>query len=235
MTTTITLMRAHFEQDLSSGSDVSGTPEDAIGHLAGTEVKWAPTGQPSRLRSVRSWLTFWPTETIARKFLDQRNAHIPVLKEASDVLLGVLQPFATHGDVNWFSTPAAPLGLQLAKRPNKGAPVFVITSLGLGGLGAGAIAMGQGTFAIRSAMSSWQDVHFEGQILPDDPTIDGPTLSLWQNEEALTRFAYRSDPHKSAMKVADHADLVRGSFTRCVVLSFDGTWQGNRISLGHAA
>lgn len=234
MTHTITLIGASFDKDLSSGADLSGAPENALAHLAGTEIIWSPTGQPSRRRNVRSWLTFWPNETMAQDFVTQSHTHIPLLKDASEMLLGVLQPFATHGDVNWFDTSPAPMDLELVKRPDKGEPVFVITSLGLGSLGAGAIAMGQGIHAVRGALASRDDVRFEGQILPDDPRIDGPTLSLWDNQEALIKFAYRTDPHKSAMKVSDHEDLVRGSFTRCAVRSFGGTWQGKQVTFDSA-
>jgi len=231
MTSTITLISAQFEDDLSARSDESGVPASALGHVAGSEAHWAASGLPSRKRNVRSWLTFWADENAAHQFVEKRNDHIPLLADATDVLTAVLQPFAAHGDVNWFDGSAAALNFQLAQRPDKTAPVFIITSAGFGGFGSGAIAFGQGTHTVREAVQGQDGVRYEAQILADDPKIDGVTLSLWDNQMAVMDFAYKRDPHKSVMAVMDHEDVVRGSFTRCLVKSFDGIWQGKRVNI----
>lgn len=231
MTSTITLISALFDFDLSATSDESIMPANAVGHVAGSEAHWAPTGLPSRKRNQRSWLTFWRDENSAEQFMDRRTDHIPLLARAGDVSVAVLQPFATHGDVNWIDTPAAPLDFSLAQRPEITAPVFIITSAGFGKIGAGAIAFGQGTHKVRNAIQDQEDVRFEGQILADDLRIDGVTLSLWNNQSAVMDFAYKNDPHKTAMGITDHEDVVRGSFTRCLVKSFNGVWQGEHFSI----
>jgi hypothetical protein len=231
MTTAITLIFAHFADPLSKDSDQSLHPEGALGHIAGSEIHWAITGAPRRQRMIRSWLTFWPDDMKANAFLTERHDRIPLLQSAEQTSVALLAPFATHGDVNWFDPSPQPLGLSLAQRPDKTDPVFVITSAGLGGFGRGAAAFGRGTRKVRRAMQNHEALMFEGQILPDDPRIDGPTLSLWPNQSAVLDFAYKSDPHKTAMKVVEHDDILRGSFTRCAVRSFDGYWNGKRVML----
>lgn len=231
MTSAITLITAHFDSDLSATSDESSEPQNALAHVAGSEVNWAASGLPTRRRHIRSWLTFWPRETDAAQFLNQRKSHIPLLDRAAEVSIGLLIPFTTHGDVNWFDGPAKPIEMDLAQRPDKSAPIFVITSAGFRALGLGAVAFGQGTHTVRKAIQKQEDVRFEAQILPDNPTTDGATFTLWDNQAAVMNFAYKSEPHKSAMDVTNHDDVVRGSFTRCWVKSFDGIWRGQRISI----
>jgi hypothetical protein len=231
LTTAITLISARFAETLSARSDQSEHPVGALAHIAGSEVAWEPTGQPGRRRDIRSWLTFWPDEVSAAAFVERRDAHIPLLGTAVDSIAALLLPYATHGEVTWFGGTPQPMVLSLAPRPGKPDPVFVITSVGLGGLGAGAVAFGQGNYAIRKAIGQQDGLRFEAQLLPDDPTMDGPTLSLWDTEASVIRFAYLDEPHKSAMKVKDHKDLVRASFTRCRVRSVVGSWNGAPIAL----
>ncbi len=231
MTNAISLISAHFDGNLSAGSDQSSMPAKAMGQVAGSETLWSVGGYPSRGRNIRSWLTFWPNESAASQYLEQRNTLIPLLKTAKTVSTGLFLPFATHGDVNWIGGHPNPLPLTLAARPQKDAPVFIITSAGIGNLGPGALAFGQGTHVVRKAIQDLDTVQFEAQILADSPAIDGATLSMWDNLSAVMNFAYKNDPHKSAMDVMHHDDLVRGSFTRCLVKSFDGVWNGRRISI----
>ena len=231
MPTAITVISARFAEDLSSGADNSVTPPDAIQQIAGSETTWAETGLPSRGRRVRSWLTFWPGESLARAHVDNVQAAIPLLGTAESITTAVLLPYSTHGDVNWFGKPGE-IPLDSNPRPEKGAPVFVITSLGLGSIGPGAVAFGQGNHAIRKTIRSQPGLRFEAQILADNPVTDGVTMTLWDNEASVIDFAYRQDPHRTAMKVKEHKDISRGSFTRSAVRHFSGSWDGIQTEIG---
>ncbi|MBB3713938.1 hypothetical protein FHS00_003551 [Limimaricola variabilis] len=220
MPNAITIINARFESNLSADSDQSRKPAGADAHVAGTEVDWAPTGLPKRRRNVRSWVTFWHDEASASGFLANRHTWIPILSSATKVSAGLLLPYASYGDVNWRGRSPAPIALKHTPKSPELSRVFAITSIGLGGLGPGALAFGQGNYAIRNVIREQSGLEFEAQVLPDDQKLDPLNMSLWSSEEALVNFAYRSEPHRSAMGAKDHPDLLRGSFTRCHVKSF---------------
>jgi len=79
---------------------------------------------------------------------------------------------------------------------------------------------------VRAAFRQRPGVILEQQLLPDLPLADAPTLSLWATEAEVIAAAYRSEPHRSAMKVADLPELARGSFTRMVLARAEGVWNG---------
>ncbi len=222
-----TVISARFADALSPGDDESGAPEGALFSAAGSEVDWAETGMPKRRRDIRSWIALWPDRDSARSHLERRLATIPLLRRAEEQWCGLLVPYASHGTVNWSDDEnIASLVNDLGPRPKAGTPVFVLTSLGIGNQGEGMIAFGKGTRAVREAFDELPGVILEQQLLPDAPGLDAPTLSLWENEGEVISAAYRSEPHRSAMKVAEHPDLARGSFTRMSLLWAQGSWRG---------
>lgn len=223
MSNAITVISAEFGSKLSAGMDQSGTPEGALAHVAGSEVDWEASGLPRRRRDVRSWVTFWPDEVAAYDFLSHKADAIPLIEGAQQITSWLLLPYASHGETNWIDGSPKPIPLRHAPKPPDEAPVFAITSIGLGGLGADALAFGQGIHAIRATIKNEDELGFEGQILPDDPKLDPVTLSHWQSEAAMIRFAYRQDPHKgmmSSMNLDGHRGTRRASFTRCQVRAF---------------
>ncbi|MAM63514.1 hypothetical protein [Maritimibacter sp. UBA3975] len=231
MTQAFTVISARFPRDLSPGDDKSGSPEGAVFSTAGSEVEWHESGMPRRRRDVRSWIALWPNQEMAREFLELRADLIPLLPSAEEQWCGLLLPYASHGTVNWAQDEdIASLINDLGPRPGKGTPVFVMTSLGIGNQGEGMIAFGKGTRAVRAAFNELTGVILEQQLLPDTPGLDAPTLSLWENESELISAAYRSEPHRSAMKVSEHPDLARGSFTRMMLAWAEGSWDGVDLS-----
>jgi len=226
-----TIISAGFDFDLAADEDIGSMADNALIELTGTDVDWQDTGLPRRHRRIRSWLTMWPDRASAEAYLHAYTSDIPLITKAREHVAGLLAPYASHGDVNWQSTTPAPLALDLSPRPEKGSPVFVVTSLAFAKMGEGAIAFGKGNHAIRRIVSDQPGLLFEAQILADNQNLDGSTLTLWEDEAAMMRFAYREDPHRTSMKVKEHEDIARGSFTRLAVLSFSGAWNGKQIAI----
>lgn len=199
--------------------------------MAGSEVEWAETGAPSRRRAIRTWIVIWPQRDLARSYLDRRFETIPLLASSEEHWCGLMVPYQTHGDLNWVpdGTSAAVFS-QLGPRPKPGRPIFVMTTLGIGTPGEGMVPFGKGTRAVRQAFSDLPSVILEQQLLPDAHGADAPTLTLWESEAEVVNAAYRMEPHRSAMKVADYPDLARGSFTRMALLWADGHWEGVDLS-----
>lgn len=222
-----TVISARFGHDLSASDDESGAPDGALFAMAGSEADWRDDGGFSRRRDVRTWLALWPDRDAARRYLDQRLSRIPLLVRAEESWCGLLLPYATHGNVNWAPDGTSPsLFADLGPRPKPGRPILVLTTLGIAHPGEGLVQFARGTRAVREAFSDLPSVVLEELVLPDQPGLDGPTLTLWENEAEIVNAAYRSEPHRSAMKVADHPDIGRGSFTRMSLLWAEGSWQG---------
>ncbi|MEC7761192.1 MAG: hypothetical protein VX874_04665 [Pseudomonadota bacterium] len=222
-----TIISARFARDLTADDDQSAAPTGATMSMAGSEVDWAETGMPSRRRTVRTWIAVWPDRDLARSYLDRRFEHIPLLAQAEEHWCGLMLPYQSHGDLNWLPEGTSTAVFDnLGPRPKPARPVFVMTTLGIGNPGEGMIAFGKGTRAVRQAFADLPAVILEQQLLPDVQGLDAPTLTLWENEAEVIGAAYRSEPHRSAMKVADHPDLARGSFTRMTLLWAEGSWEG---------
>ena len=223
----VTILAGRFPDILSKGDDQSTMPVGATLATAGTEVRWdGPDGLARRVRDVRIWIALWPDLGDARAFFDATDQHPPVLAGAEEKIAVLAVPFACHGELNW--TPdgqAQTLYPDLAKRPEKLGPVLVMTSLGLGQTEEGLRAFGRGVTAVRAAYAENPAVLMDVNMLPDLPIIDGPTLTLWRSERDVVQGAYRSEPHKSAMKLRGEA-MARASFTRMAVEAARGTWGG---------
>jgi hypothetical protein len=226
-----TLVSARFESPLSAGDDRSARPDAAAIAMAGTEVDWLETGLPRRRRDIRTWIAVWPDLESAKAYLDARHDTIPLLTQAVESWAGLMQPCATHGTANWAQDgQMGGVFPELGPRPDPGRPIFVMTTLGIGRQGEGMIAFGKGVRDVRAAFAANPAVILEQQLLPDLPIIDAPTLSLWQSTADLVAAAYRSEPHRSAMEVAAHPDLARGSFTRMTLHAVAGRWNGVELS-----
>lgn len=223
----VTIFAARFDRALGKGDDTSGHPKGATLFSGGTEVSWATEdGFACRDRTVRVWLTVWPNADLAQDHYDNRAQRIPLLSEAREAMAALCHPFACHGEVNW--TPdgqAQTIYGALAPRPDKTPPILVMTSLGIGDPTDGLKEFGQGVTAVRQAFATNPDVALDINVLPDIPMIDGPTLTLWRSERAIMQGAYRTDPHRTTMKMRNGA-MARASFTRMEVVAAEGTWAG---------
>lgn len=223
----ITIIAARFERALNKGEDASGHPEGASLFSGGTEVDWATEdGFPRRDRMVRIWLAIWPDPAQAADHHRERAQRIPILKQAVESLAVVCHPFACHGEANWAPGGQAPnLYPTLAPRPTDAPPVMVMTTLGIGDPKDGLVEFGQGVAAVRQAFAANPAVLADINMLPDIPMIDGPTLTLWRSEREMMDGAYRTEPHRTTMKMRNGA-TARASFTRMAVVAAEGTWGG---------
>jgi 1-acyl-sn-glycerol-3-phosphate acyltransferase len=226
----VSVIAARFNRPLTRGEDISARPTGATLSAAGTEISWdSADGYPRRERTVRIWMAIWPDLDAAEVHLADRGDRIPILAEATETiaLLGV--PFACHGNLNWSADgEVATLYPHLGQRPVQPQPILVMTSLGIGDPGEGLLEFGQGVQAVREGFAKNPSVLLDINMLPDLPMIDGPTLTLWSSEQEIINGAYRSDPHKTAMKLRNGA-TARGSFTRMAVVLAEGVWNGTDL------
>jgi hypothetical protein len=231
----VTIIAARYDRVLAKGEDTSGHPVGASLFSAGTETDWATeTGFPRRDRTVRIWLAIWPDPEQAADYHADRLRRIPILSQAVESMSVVCHPFACHGEVNWApGGKAANLYPVLARRPADISPILVMTTLGIGDPNDGLIEFGQGVTAVRKAFAENPAVIADMNMLPDIPMIDGPTLTFWRSERAMMDGAYRSEPHRSTMKMRNGA-TARASFTRMAVTHAEGAWGGVDLATAFA-
>ncbi len=232
----VTILAGRFDGPLSKGDDRSTMPAGATLAAAGTEVAWdGPEGLARRVRDVRVWIALWPDLEAAQNYFSASADHPPILADAIEHTAILAVPFACHGELNWTPDGQAPtLYPNLASKPVGLGPVLVMTSLGLGPTQDGLREFGQGVQAVRAAYAKNPAVLMDVNMLPDLPMIDGPTLTLWRSERDIVKGAYRTEPHKTAMKLRGGA-LARASFTRMAVEAARGSWNGvdlNKVTAG---
>lgn len=223
----VTIIAARFERALNKGEDASGHPDGAILASAGTEVDWdTPDGMPRRNRSIRVWLAVWPNANMAQDYMDRHEDFLPVMTDAIERFAMLARPVACHGEVNWAKDGQAPsLYSELAPRENKGGPILVMTTLGIGDPSEGLVEFGTGVTEVRKAFADNNAVLMDINMLHDIPLLDGPTLTLWRTERDMMEAAYRTDPHKRVMSIRNGA-IARASFTRMEVVACSGAWGG---------
>jgi hypothetical protein len=227
----VTVIAAQFDHPLSRGEDASAAPRNAALSAAGTETDWATVdGLPRRERTVRVWIAIWHDIAAATAYFRARADHIPILAQATEAVALLSVPFACHGNLNWSPDGnVATLYPGLSKRSDGTRPILVMTSLGIGDPEDGLVEFGRGVAAVREGFAKNPAVLLDINMLPDLPMIDGPTLTLWRSEADIIAGAYRSDPHKSAMKIRNGA-TARASFTRMEVVEAEGNWKGLEMS-----
>lgn len=227
----VTIIAARFGHALSRGEDASAPPAGAALSAAGTETDWnTEDGLPRRERRVRVWMAIWQDADAARSFVAARADHIPILADATETVALVGLPFACHGALNWSPDGRVEtLYPVLSKRPDGPQPILVMTSLGIGDPGDGLVEFGRGVASVRAGFAVNPAVLLDINMLPDLPMIDGPTLTLWRSEQDVVAGAYRSEPHRSAMKIRNGA-TARASFTRMAVVTAEGSWKGLELS-----
>lgn len=228
---TLTLIAARFDRPLDKGEDSSGHPDGSVLASGGTEVDWnTVSGYPRRDRTVRIWVAIWRDRQAAQDYLDRRAGFLPILSSAVEHGALLTQPIACHGEVNWANDgTAAGLYTQLAPRQDKGGPIMVMTTLGLGDPDQGLVEFGKGVTQVRAAFAENPAVLLDINMLHDIPFLDGPTLTLWRSERDMMQAAYRTDPHKTVMNMRNGA-LARASFTRMELVRAEGSWRGTDLS-----
>jgi hypothetical protein len=227
----VTVIAARFRSPLSKGDDTSAPPAGVTLSAAGTETNWkTEDGFPRRERTVRVWMAIWTDPATAELYLSTREDRIPILAQATETVALLGLPFACHGHLNWSPDgDVSTLYPNLSKRPDGPRPVLVMTTLGIGDPEDGIVEFGRGVTAVREGFAGNPAVLLDVNMLPDLPMIDGPTLTLWTSEREIVAGAYRSDPHRTVMKLRNGA-TARASFTRMAIMSVEGAWNGRDLS-----
>ena len=208
---------------------------------AGQPLMWSvgadehAAGMEFGTQRAYSWLALGlhASSQSAQVLFDTERDTTPLFPYAAEVWSAVLQPYAHHGVVNWLDPKNPGLVFEPGPRPSERAPFVVITSVGwtlddrfeVGK----AMDFGRGVAAVRSSMKDVDGLYFQhGFNFPGLLAVDGPTVTMWQDDTATRAFAYRAGVHKTEMdhfRLHDTAD--RSSFTRLRVLRSRGSVQGH--------
>ena len=207
---------------------------------AGEPMMWAvgadelAAGTDFGTQQAYSWvaLGLHPSGRSAHALFEAERETTPVFPDAAEVWSAVLQPYSHHGIVNWLEPTDPGLVFEPGPRPQEGAQFVVITSAGWTLDGRfdvnKAIDFGRGVNSVRSDMKGVDGLYFQhGFNFPGLLTVDGPTVTMWRDDNATRAFAYRTGTHKTEMdhyRLHDTAD--RSSFTRLRVLRSRGSVQG---------
>ncbi len=170
------------------------------------------------------------SEAAADEALNEPAECLPFLPDTEESWHAVLMPIAHRGACN-FLDPDRPGTMFQAESDDPGGPLVVITTAGFD-LGP--------QFDVERAKDFRLNVdrvrallgHTDGLIAvhvfkPLERATDGATMTVWRDEAAAAKFAYRPGFHRSQIdryKAEHTAD--RTSFTRLRALRTAGRWEG---------
>ncbi len=172
---------------------------------------------------VNHWavLTCWPDAREAAGF--ERSRTVKGWDRLSDERLRLtLRPLSSRG--RWggrepFGRPAA--------RPEPGTPVAALTRARLRGNRSRTFR--RAVPAVTADLARAEGLRLAVGIGESPVGLQG-TLSLWDGADALTRFAYRGEPHVAVVRRTPTENwYVEELFARFAVLEADGTYDGSRV------
>ena len=166
----------------------------------------------------------------ALAILDNPFSAIPSLTSVVEAWHVALVPFSHRGEVNWLRRDHLGEIFESADDPVGEGPLIVLTTAGY--LDDANLDRVRDFDLNVERVRDWMEKTADGMVMQHvfeslDPDMDGPTFSVWRDEEALRDFAYRPGIHREQVDRfhAEHtADRV--SFTRFRPIRSVGTWNG---------
>ncbi len=135
----------------------------------------------------------------------------------------VLQPLSSRG--RWGGQE--PFGRPTA-RPDAGAPVAALTRARL--RGSRSRTFRRAVPAVTRDLARAEGLRLAVGIGESPVGLQG-TLSLWDDTEALTRFAYRGEPHVAVVRRTPTEDwYAEELFARFAVLDAEGSYEGSSVT-----
>ena len=209
--------------------DLSGRPSGASSWKIGAD---GPPGPDIQRLPTPIWaaLGLYETRAAAEHAVDEPLLFMPFLERAEESWHALLQPFAHRGECNHLD-PSKPGELFEIEGDDPGGPLMVMTSAGFNlgpDLDLGRVLDFRRNVDRAREQADGADGNLGHRVFtPHVPGEDGVTMTLWRDEAALFKFAYRPGLHRSLLdrhKVEPMAD--RSSFTRFRVLKSFGSWEG---------
>ena len=177
-------------------------------------------------------------QAAAEAALRKIDALMPVVTEAEESWHAVAMPIHHHGQTNWldgaidnlFTTHSDPLS------NGDDAPLMVMTTAGFHS--DQTIIQRVSDFIdnladVRESMHAQPGLRTQQaafNVAGRNPIEDGITLSIWDNEALMKRFAYRPGRHRQQIERFKRENLQdRSSFTRFRMLESIGSWYGRDL------
>jgi heme-degrading monooxygenase HmoA len=169
----------------------------------------------------------------AEAALEDPQAHVPSLPEATESWHALLRPIAHHGACNLLD-PASPGALFEPHPHDQGGPLLVMTSAGFDLRAksdfARLIDFRRRVNAMRSVIAQAPGSMAHQVFATPDAGDDALTLSLWTDDAAMAAFAYRAGAHRTELDRQKSQQTVdRSSFTRFRIERAAGTWNGRSL------
>lgn len=219
----ITFHSARFEAgaEPKKGED-ENVPPGATTWVNGTDAVYPATGIPERRKTQRYWFAVWQGEADADRFLSAPSKHVPSLMRAADVRGLKLAPYLHRG------AQIAPFAVHKSK-PGREEPIVVVTTIGQYSREEDILAAGQRANIARNGLLHADGMLHEMLLVPYPPhATDLFTITVWRDEGAVQRWAYRSESHREAMDFySSTSEKPRLSFTRFLIKTSIGNWGGN--------
>jgi hypothetical protein len=160
------------------------------------------------------------------------SAEVDAFGDATEVWSAALQPTKSHGCCNWIGN-GSHFAVDRSLQPTDGAVITLTTAgweLGPDFDVDRALSFGAAVDRVRTWM---EDETIDGLlssqlfVFPGLLVHDGPTFTIWRDDDAMKNFAYRPGTHKTEMdafRLDETAD--RTSWTRLRSIESHGTWWG---------
>lgn len=159
-------------------------------------------------------------------------AEVDAFIDATEVWSAALRPTKSHGCCNWIDN-GSHFAIDRSLQPTDGVVITMTTAgweLGPDFDVDRALSFGAAVGRVRTWM---EDEPIDGLlssqlfVFPGLLAHDGPTFSIWRDDNAMKNFAYRPGAHKTEMdafRLDENAD--RTSWTRLRAIESNGTWWG---------
>ena len=191
-----------------------------------------PNGMRTNISDEWGGFGLYRSRADAEDVLENPGAHLQFLKDSVEAFHALIVPYAHRGVVNWRGEVRENDTLAVAPS-DPGGPLVVLTSAGFDNPGPD--DMPRIADFIRR-VDAVQDFYatlpgnirravFSGAAVDGH---DGITVSLWRDDAAMIKAAYKPGGHRPEMDHQREAGLFdRSSFTRTRILACKGTWDGS--------
>ena len=229
----ITLHRVRFDRELGVGEGTFDAPEGADSWRFCPSLLIGENGLPIWTADTWCGLGLYSSRSAAESAFDAPQAQLPFLAEAVEQWHALLLPIAHRGEVKWHDTLQVGDAIRCAD-DTRGGPLVVMTTAGFNSREPDQYSR-IATFirGVQDVVDFYGTLDFNlrrGVFSGGFDGRDGFTVSIWPDDAAMQRAAYRPGVHRTLMDRSRDGSLFdRSSFTRTRVLASRGTWDGSAV------